>query len=69
MTLVLFNGPLSFLILSSLSDEIASVDSQTGVQIRVIYPGDMAWSVSYGDESGSQSVDGTGTQIYAFQAP
>jgi hypothetical protein len=38
-----------------------STSTNTGLQIHIIYSG--SWSGSYGDESGQQSIDGTGDKI------
>ncbi len=41
-----------------------SSSSATGIQVQVIYDG--SWTGNYGDVSGSQSVDGSGSQTYSL---
>lgn len=45
---------------SSSSDSSSTTDAASGIQIQVDYSG--SWSGSYGDETGQQSVDGSGTK-------
>lgn len=48
---------------SSTSDTSSSSSSSaSGIQVKVTYSG--SWSGNYGDESGSQSVDGSGSKTF-----
>lgn len=45
----------------------SSSSSASGIQVQVSYSG--SWQGSYGDESGQQSVDGSGTKIFNMGSP
>ncbi|WP_342593129.1 hypothetical protein [Methanobacterium aggregans] len=45
---------------SSATDTSSTTNAASGIQIQVDYSG--SWSGSYGDETGQQSVDGSGTK-------
>ena len=45
----------------------SSSSGASGVQVQVIYSG--SWSGNYGDVSGSQSVDGTGSKTFSMDNP
>lgn len=47
---------------TSTSSSSSSSSSASGIEIKVDYAG--SWSGNYGDESGSQSVDGSGTKTF-----